>query len=137
MTARFIVGGDVIATSSDGVTWTTQADPFGNTGINALAYGAGLLVAGGGDADLGGSLATSPDGTTWTLRSASWSPEQINAIIYANGLFVAASSGGYLATSTDGITWTLRVHGNSGVFSFYDLNSLLYAGGQYVVGGNN
>jgi hypothetical protein len=135
--APFIAGGDEIATSSDSVTWTTQADPLLSSGINALAYGHGLVVAGGGSADTGGSLATSPDGTTWTLRSASWSPEQINAIIYAKGLFVAAASGGYLATSTDGITWTLQVHGLSGIFSFYDLNSLLYANGQYVVGGNN
>src|SRR5215472_13786628 len=101
MTAPFVAGGDEIATSSDGVSWTTQSNPLLITAINALAYGPGLVVAGGGDPDSGGRLATSPDGTTWTLQNASWSPEQINAIIYANGLFVAAASGGYLATSPD------------------------------------
>jgi uncharacterized protein YmfQ (DUF2313 family) len=137
MSNIFLIAGQGFSKSNDGISWSFGGSIFGANAVAAICEGNGTIVAVGGTSDIGGLISTSTDnGATWTERDGSWSPEGINAVIFAGGFFVAAASGGYLATSGDGgITWTPRI--NADVFSFYDLDSLAFGDGVYLVGGNN
>jgi len=119
---KFVAVGDwygKMATSTDGVTWTSIANSTFSTEntsssrINAIAYGNDKFVAVGN----GGKMATSSNGTTWTAVDVSSIfgssiDKIINAIAYGNNKFFAgASYSTYenvnkIATSMDGVTWT-------------------------------
>ena len=102
------VGTNVVATSNDGITWTSRTCP---TDVwTGVTYGEGLFVA------VGFSGATramsSPDGVTWTARTApgsySW-----RAVTFGYDRFVAVASSGLPVTnavmiSYNGIDWLLR-----------------------------
>lgn len=119
-------GGDLVATSPDGINWTGRTAAsragwidvtWGATTSNGLG-GQGLFVA-VADSNTTNGVMTSPDGITWTIRDgkvAGW-----NGVTWAatasngsggQGLFVAANSSAASAngviTSPDGVTWTLR-----------------------------
>ncbi len=91
-----------IATSSDGITWTTVnlSTLFSDNIIYDIAYGNGSFVAVGSF----GKMATSTNGTTWTAvaDNSIWEfflygniiLRLINAIAYGNGTFVAGSANG-------------------------------------------
>jgi uncharacterized protein YjdB len=108
----FVAGGykGKMATSTDGITWTTVSSSnstFGtNYPITAIAYGNDKFVAG----SLYGRMAYSTDGATWTAISSSNSTfgveSSINAIVYGNNMFIASGTGSKMAYSTDGATWT-------------------------------
>jgi hypothetical protein len=93
--------------STDGITWTST-DILYTSGIRAMAYGAGVYVAGGGfSLTTGAIFRSSTNGITWTTRASvpSINPrdiEFINNEFYAIG----TSSLGNVAKSTNGITWT-------------------------------
>jgi hypothetical protein len=102
------VGTNAVATSNDGITWTSRTCP---TGIwTGAAYGENLFVAVGAS---GTSRAmSSPDGVTWTERTApgtyTW-----RAVTFGYDRFVAVASSGLPATnavmiSYNGIDWLLR-----------------------------
>jgi hypothetical protein len=103
--------GTIVATTSDGATWTsaTAMPAFSPNTANltwaGLAYGGGkwVAVAGGANAPSTQVAYSTNNGTSWTsinpLTSAYW-----NFIKYANGYFLAiAANPSY---STDGITWS-------------------------------
>jgi hypothetical protein len=115
----------IIATSSNGVTWTKQTSGT-DSGINAVVYANNTFVYAG----RGGVLATSPNAATWTART-SGTVSNINALIYANNTFVYAADEGALATSPDAITWTTRTSGTSN-----NINELSYVNGIFVYGGS-
>lgn len=131
-------GGNIIATSPDGVTWTSRTNPFAGAsgaGITALTYGNGLFVAGSGTNVTGlGLIATSPDGITWTLRTVPGSTFAISGLAYGNGLFVATGWNGSnsIITSPDGITWTLRT---SSFASSDNIRGVTFGGGLFVAVG--
>jgi hypothetical protein len=127
--STFVSGGigGVLATSTDGTTWTTRTSTFGASNIFALTFGNGVYVAGGD----GGTLRTSTNGTTWTSRTSTFGSSTISALTYGT-VYVAGGAAGTLRTSTDGITWTSRTS-TFGVSSIY---SLTY-GTVYVAGGEN
>lgn len=100
------VAGNIIATSTDGINWTTQTAPVG-AGVNwkSIAWSPelSLFVA----VSQGGKTMYSSNGVLWTLGTIDagswngicWSPEL--------GIFVAVSAAtNYVATSADGITFT-------------------------------
>lgn len=125
-----------IATSPDGITWTTQTNPA--QGISAIAYGNGLFVAVG---TTGTYVMTSPDGVTWTTKTGL---VQSVAILFANGQFLTTDAAGSAATSPDGINWTLRSTATankwynlaygSGIYlaMSYDTTNTMYSTGQTV-----
>ena len=96
-----------VATSPDGITWTT-CNPRTSNSWQSVTWSPelGLLVA-VSNSGTGNRVITSPDGITWTSRtsaadngwsSVTWSPEL--------SLFVAVGNGSTFMTSSDGITWT-------------------------------
>jgi len=133
-------GGNSIATSTDGITWTGRGVVFFNYG-RGVAYGqngsgAGLWVAVGYSGGAGNTIATSTDGITWTGLGYAVFTTIGYGVTYANGLWVATGAGGNsIATSTDGITWTGRT-ANGGLTSGY---GVAYANNLWVAvgtGGN-
>jgi hypothetical protein len=128
---KFVVVGDIIATSTDGRTWsavTTNAFDY-NSGDKARIYaiahdGNSKFVAGGEF----GKMAYSTDGVNWTATDSKFGDRDnsICAIAYGNNKFVAGGENGKIATSTDGVTWTAV---NTG--SIFDY---LYDGSTYKVG---
>jgi len=111
---KFVAGDNNgrMATSSDGMTWTTiptTNNPFDlwpNTGraINVITYDNGKFVAGCDD----GHIATSTNGVTWTAETG-WidvtqdilGGSSINAIAYGSGKFIAVGSRGHMAYRND------------------------------------
>jgi photosystem II stability/assembly factor-like uncharacterized protein len=121
-----------LATSTDGITWTTRTSGFGTTDIFSLTFGNGIFVAGGNAS----TLTTSTDGITWTSRSAFPPPpnaQTIRALTFGNNTYVAGGDQGVLSTSTDGITWTTRTSGFEGT----QILSLTFGNNTYVAGGQS
>lgn len=116
-------GGWKIATSVNGINWTT-INPQMST-VYGIAYGNGLYVAVGD----GGKISTSLDGITWTSRINPFPTGIITKVAYGNGKFVVFGVSN-LATSPDGITWTLQttpfINATNGVY-------FAYGNGLYVV----
>lgn len=102
-----------VATSPDGVTWTTRTAAENNS-WEAVCWSPELsLFCAVTETGITGQIMTSPDGTTWTLRSEAnnnawtdicWSPELgIFCAVARNGTGVAR-----IMTSPDGTTWSAR-----------------------------
>lgn len=111
---RMVAVGDygLIATSPDGLTWTTNhfvQDAWGWYNANAVIWtGTRYIMAGDG-----GSVANSPDGLTWTNTAqinAMFSVAPITHATWIKGKFYLACTGSaYFYTSIDnGVTWTLE-----------------------------
>lgn len=100
-----------IATSPDGVTWTTRTGTTSN-GYTQVCWSPylGLFVVSsqviGGNA----KIITSPDGITWTARTSTDTAIQWAGVCWSQeiGLFVMMGFSGNCQTSPDGITWTAR-----------------------------
>jgi hypothetical protein len=102
------LGGGVILTSPDGVSWRAQALP--NNSLNGATYGNGTFVVVGGYSGLwssagavgdNGTILTSRDGVSWTRRnSATFNP--LNGVAYGNGLFVVVGDDSVILTSRTG-----------------------------------
>lgn len=124
-------GSGVIITSPDGITWTSQANPFTASGaVYGVCFGNGQFVAVGWNGSAG-IIATSPDGVTWTSRANPYATVYAAAVCFGGGLFVVIGNNGVIATSPDGITWTSR---GSPVGSFGA--AICYGNGLYVAGGS-
>ena len=143
------VAASPIASSTDGITWTTNGTtPFGISGvIKAFGYASGLtqkFVAMGNILDGAGGggtvLASSTDGITWATRAH---PFGTSAKMFGNNT-IASNGSSYVATSyspgtvhtgysTDGVTWTTTGTGGASAAG----GSVLYANGQYIYLGKN
>ena len=121
--------------------WTAVTDPtvesaFPNvsnsafTNINAIAYGNGILVAGGSS---GTMIYSDDDGDTWNLVSDSgFGTNTINEIIFGNGTFIAVGQNGRVSYSTNnGTTWTASTTSTFG--SLY-IQGIAYGNGRFVAG---
>jgi hypothetical protein len=86
----------IIATTTDGVTWTERRRA--GVSLNRIVSGNGVFVAAGP----GNSVVRSADGITWTDVAIGGSGDI--ELVFANGAFVA-SVGGTLFRSTDGQQW--------------------------------
>ena len=115
-TASDLLGGDYIATSPDGITWTKKIAVLPYPGTwSAVLYGNGVYLTFFNNANVAGSwCATSTDGETWTARQISATANIANYcrcskpgaggwFFAANGLTGAAAK---YVHSADGVTWT-------------------------------
>ena len=123
----------LIATSSDGVSWTQRSSGLPTVverSLTAVGFGSGSFVALGTEWNTGASiLLTSPTGVTWTSQSAPFAAfESFSDVVFANGLFVAV--GDRIWTSANGTAWTLR-HDFSGTHFF----GVSFGGGRFVAVG--
>jgi hypothetical protein len=119
--------------------YDSVAQPFGSSGISALAWGGGVYVA----LTTGNpNAAWSADGRNWTVVS-DIGAGNLQAVGYGGGKFVAVGLT-KPATSPDGKTWT--VIEDSGYFprpgyTSLDANCLVYDGPEdgklFVAGGTN
>lgn len=132
--------GDNVATSPDGLTWTSHPMPLGpgdaNLAWTAVTFAGGQFVALPTSYESGSTIsAVSTDGVHWTtgtLPASMW-----QSIAYANGTYVAVSRGAsgdnepYVVTSTNGLTWT----GVSPAAPENGWSSVAYGNGVFVVSG--
>ena len=133
--ARFVSGwgtaaeGGAIATSPDGVTWTTRLTIASGSGVFALGSGGSSPVrylAGGSYS----SIYRSSDGTTWNSGGHSGSTG-ITSIAYGGGQFVATGNSGMVETSSDLITWTPQA---SGITT--NINGVAFNGSLFLAAGS-
>ncbi len=101
----------IIATSTDGINWTSRNTDIFTTRATHVAWNGSLFVAVGEGTNV---FATSSDGITWTGRGADGITTAGRGIVWATSpgqtsLWVAVGSGtNSIATSPDGTTWTGR-----------------------------
>lgn len=101
-----------LATSTDGITWTTRSVP--DSDWQSIANDGSRLVAVGTVMNFPSTVKvmTSDDGgLTWTGRTASSTSNMWKRVTYGNGKFVAVSAyspngNPNIMYSSDGITWT-------------------------------
>lgn len=104
----------IIATSTDGVTWTPRTSPLPQAlfGINHNTNTGEMIAVG----EMG-AIITSTDGFTWTARSGNTTSLPVSAgkltafndVIWGGpgaGMFVAIGDAGALYTSVNGSNWT-------------------------------
>jgi len=144
--------GSLVATSSDGITWTQRT--LAVTSVVAphvAAAPGGIFVhAGYTAAPYYSIVQTSTDGITWTFRSVGWPQSYPTRLRYLNDRFYLGmgeggnGNGGSLFTSTDGITWAentaIKPYIPASYSSlWYDgLNNLVYVvGPSLIVRANN
>lgn len=120
------LGGSVV-TSPDGVNWTYRLTGYA-VNLRAIAYGAGLFVAGG---DTGTILTSADEGTNWVMQTSPVATT-LNGMAYANGLFIGVGASGVIVISPDGTNWTQQT---SGVTT--TLRGAAYGAGQFVVAGDS
>lgn len=116
----------IVATSLDGITWTSGALPSTNF-WSSMSYNGSVYVIVAANGGNTAAVATSSDGLTWTARTAS-SAQTWNSVTYGGGLFVAVAGGTTTAmTSPDGITWTSRTMPSASQWT-----AVTYGGGLFV-----
>jgi hypothetical protein len=95
-------------------TWTLASydKPFG---IDAIAYGNGMFVAGGYKIGSTDNILYSADGVTWTVGTkivdsdTGYELSGIYLYTYGNGIYIGYKENeNKLRTSTDGVIWTRR-----------------------------
>lgn len=103
------VGANGIASSTDGLTWTTRMSLAG-AGPTFITYGNGVFIANGAASVVGGFY-RSTDGINWALIPMPFNPAGSN-VSFDGNLFLAMLSNnpgspGYyaIAVSRDGINW--------------------------------
>jgi hypothetical protein len=126
-------GGNSLASSTDGISWTGRGSSVMTSVTRAVAYANNLWIAVGEGSN---HTATSTDGINWTGRGTLSGFNGVYAVAYGNGLWVIGgsrtSSGYTIATSTDGITWTGR-----GIFTGSIVYGVAYSNGLWVATGSN
>jgi hypothetical protein len=114
-----------IATSTDGLTWTTRNALY-TSAINGAAYGNSQYLLVGDN----GYIRASTDAITWVSRT-SYGSDQFT-VAFGNGVFCTGGGGGGMATSTDGVTWTSR----NSQFAGQPVRQIIYANSTFVATGD-
>lgn len=104
-----LYGNAQIATSPDGVTWTTESQHNLSSLSKNMAYGNNTYVV---MTSSGTSVLTSPDGKTWTNQLLPVSNSfQATELIFKNNQFILGGTdpvlGGMVLASPDGISWSI------------------------------
>lgn len=122
--------------STDGINWTVRTGFVFSLQTNAVAFAAGLFVAGGqGDGGTGSGLRYSLDGITWSTGSfAGQGLGTGAAVAYGNGLWVAGGGNYELAYSTTGTSWTVALGSPLSLFGGGCLG-VAYGNGRWVAVG--
>ncbi|MCL2043629.1 MAG: glycoside hydrolase [Treponema sp.] len=120
--------------------WTAVTDPTVEsafpdvsnsafTDINAIAYGNGLLVAGG---SRGTMIYSDDNGDTWqSVSDSGFGTDTISKITFGNGTFVAVGQAGSVSYSSDGITW---IGISPGAFGGLYIQDIAFGNGRFVAG---
>jgi photosystem II stability/assembly factor-like uncharacterized protein len=105
----------LVATSPDGITWTTQTVPvstgfnfmFGVGHSNDTVFGLGSFEGSPSDVEL-----YSTDGTTWTVNSEGSTPYNVYTLAYNSGIYVRGTNGSThsIQKSSDGFSWSIINH---------------------------
>jgi hypothetical protein len=125
-------GGNQLATSTDGSTWTSRAIPF-TTSTNCVAWNGAQWVAGGSGSYV---LAYSSNGITWTGVSLT-NMTVVNAVAWGKGKWIAVGTGGggyTRAESSNGIAWTELAYTVGGFFSTIG-RGIIWAQGLWMATG--
>lgn len=115
----FLIGSaGQVATSTDGITWTTRSTNTSSGGpLGFFIKNNRYFICGGT------GVMTSPDAITWTATNPVGTNNH-HAVEFFNGTYYAATSNGY-ATSTNGTTWTkpstIPGLGITNNLNFYDI----------------
>jgi hypothetical protein len=117
----------LIATSTNGVSWSTQAVASSFT-LNASAYGNGVSVAAG---DYGVTL-TSTNAVTWTNSTPWESIRSLAQVASGGGTLVAVGEYGAILSSTNAMQWTRRTSERD--FD-HSLAGVAYGNGRFVAVG--
>ncbi len=138
--APYTTSGGVIATSTDGTTWTSAALP-GSVPIHGLIAGPHLIGLGET-----GHIYSSSNGSTWTsvttLSAAPGAPAigTFNAGAYGHSMYVAVGDNGYIASSANGSLWgsspTITA-GSGSTAHFVNMHGLAWTGSQFVAVGDD
>ena len=129
-----------IATSPDGINWTSQTDSILGSG-RAVAWNGSIWVA------VGSGIIFSSDGVNWTpAANDPFSPNPKNGVAWNGRYWVVVGNGitstQAIATSPDGLNWTLRsspfdyiVGRNPGIVNTIAWNGTVWAaGGEFAQG---
>ena len=120
--------GEGIATSIDGVTWTTTYTTPATESLQDVFWSGSQFIAVGEN----GTIVTSSDGTIWTKQSSGIT-EILYGAVSSPSWLVAVGSGGTILTSDDGgTTWSQQASGTP-----YTLRSVAWTGAEFVAIGNN
>jgi hypothetical protein len=121
--------GNGLATSPDGLNWTTRTLPV-TTSLHDVAWlGGTRFVAVGAQ----GVILTSNDGASWTQRSGSSGAATLRAAAAGTARWVVVGESGTVLTSDDaGATWTPRTSGTS-----VSLLSVEWTGAAFVAVGSS
>ena len=119
--------GGKIASSPDGVAWTSVANPPSAANLNAVAFGGSSFVAAGA----GGVILNSSDGAIWTADTSPTGSAIYGLTSNGANFFVGVGASGTIIYSGNGVTWTTA---NSGTTS--DLLAVGYGNGEFVAVGN-
>jgi len=118
--------------SADGINWISTTNDVFTTRTNAVAYHAGLWVAGG---DGTTTMAYSTDGMNWItdISGSALLETACNTVAYGGGQWVAGGEGTYqLIYSSDGINWT-----GAGSTFVTRCKTVAYGNGLWLAGGGN
>ena len=134
-----------LATSFDGVSWTSQdiySAANGSNSLNDIAYnGTDKFVIAVSSA---GTVATSTTGYSWSsqasnIQATGWGAVNSSgrAVVWTGTVFVLGGQAGRIATSPDGITWTYQsALANLSGWGSVDVNKFVWIGPQLFVFGN-
>lgn len=129
--APYTTSTGAIATSTDGLTWTTASTAAVTTPVHGLIVSTKLI--GLGDS---GHIYGSTDGHTWTSVAAITGVPALRAGAYSGSRYIAVGDSGYIAASPDGIVWqaspVIQVS-NVGI----NLHGVVWTGSQFVAVGDN
>ena len=138
---KFVAGSQSteLASSTDGITWTSISHGCFADRIQGIAWGANKFVAVGRNGSTTGEMAHSADGTTnWTMIATCPITGPVQCITYGgsigNQIFIAAGSNS-MARSADGETWTDIPTGGFG-FAGY-VNGIVWGGNKFIAIGQN
>ncbi len=119
--------GGAIFSSSDGLNWTPQVNPYPSANLNAVRY-AGYYLAVGAS----GTVLTSPDAVTWTQQASGTGSDLYAVATNGAGEFVATGANGAIISTGNGSTWGTVPSGTTA-----NLNAVAYGNGVYVAVGSN
>lgn len=116
--------GGIIATSSDGVSWTSRV-----SGTTKDLSGAAVSPVSGVAVIVGkgGTILSSTDGMSWISRTSGAPNDFSSVAVNSNGVFVAVGAGGQIYSSNDGAIWTTRNSGTTdGLFAITAKNNTMF-----------
>ena len=133
--SRFVASGfGRVAWSDDGKDWNVVSDGIYFVNFFDIAYGNGVLVAGG---HAGRMVRSTDGGLTWDSVTSgnTFGTYRIDGIAYGGRRFIAVGVGGRMAWSYDGKNWT-AVSGDETTFGTDPITAIGYGNGKFIAGGN-